>query len=98
MEPFARRLWAYLDRLEGLRQRSASEDSIRDAFLDFDFIKQDPAHVRLAELSQECHWQGVGMTFSLEQPIGRVRQEVRDALHKELREIDRLAKEVLHLR
>jgi len=61
------------------------------------FDPEDERHRRLAELSRQCHQRMAGMELSQSRSIGRLRQEVREALRDELEEIDRLARELLGL-
>jgi len=61
------------------------------------FDPQDKRHLQLAELSRRCHQRVAGMQLSQSRAIGRLRQEVREALREELQEIDRLARELLGL-
>ena len=61
----------------------------------FDF--EDGRHLQLAELSRRCHQRVAGMELSQSRAIGRLHQEVREALREELQEIDRLARELLEL-
>lgn len=61
------------------------------------FDLQDDRHLRLAELSKLCHERVAAMELPQDKPIGRLRQEVRQALQEELQEIDALARELLKL-
>lgn len=58
---------------------------------------RDERYRRLAELSRRCHERVAGMTLPQGRAIGRLRQEVRQALAGELAEIDRLARDLLGL-
>ena len=60
------------------------------------FSSQDPRHLRLAELSRECHGKMAGLVPKLKgKGIGRLRGQVREKLMTELGEIDGLVKAVL---
>ena len=61
------------------------------------FDPEDGRHLQLAELSRRCHQRVAGMQLPQSRAIGRLRQEVREALREELQEIDRLARELLGL-
>jgi hypothetical protein len=61
------------------------------------FDPQNERHLRLAELSRRCHQRVADMKLPQDKRIGRLRQEVREALREELQEIDRLARELLGL-
>ncbi len=66
------------------------------------FDKKDRHHLRLAELSKQCHQKVAAIVKNtdaknLSQPIGRLRQLVRENLRAELDEIDRVVKELLGL-
>jgi type I restriction-modification system DNA methylase subunit len=58
------------------------------------FDAKDRRHLRLAELSQECH-QKVAQLALEGKSIGSLRNKVRDYLSSELDEIDRLVKNIL---
>ncbi|MCS7254876.1 MAG: hypothetical protein NZ781_12755 [Armatimonadetes bacterium] len=64
------------------------------------FSKKDERHLRLAELSKRCHEKVADMVANadakfLSQPIGRLRQIVRQGLQAELGEIDSIVAEFL---
>ncbi|MCS7265766.1 MAG: SAM-dependent methyltransferase [Armatimonadetes bacterium] len=66
------------------------------------FSKKDERHLRLAELSKRCHEKVAAMVANadnkfLSQPIGRLRQIVRQDLQAELDEIERLVAQLLGL-
>jgi hypothetical protein len=58
------------------------------------FDTKDKRHLRLAELSQECH-QKVAQLALEGKPIGFLRNKVREQLSPELDEIDKLVRSVL---
>jgi hypothetical protein len=58
------------------------------------FDAQDKRHLRLAELSQECHRKVAQLTLE-GKSIGSLRNKVRDYLSTELDEIDKLVKAIL---
>jgi hypothetical protein len=64
------------------------------------FSRRDERHQRLAELSQVCHEKVAQFVAgadgkTLTQPIGRLRQQVREMLSNELSHINRLVTELL---
>jgi len=66
------------------------------------FSRRDERHQRLAELSQVCHEKVAQFVAgadgkTLTQPIGRLRQQVREMLSNELSHINRLVTELLGL-
>lgn len=66
------------------------------------FSRRDERHQRLAELSQVCHEKVAQFVAgadgkTLTQPIGRLRQQVREMLANELSHINRLVTELLGL-
>ncbi len=66
------------------------------------FDRNDKRHLRLAELSKECHEKVAKMMVNadakfLSQPIGRLRNIVRQMLETELDEIDQIVAELLGL-
>lgn len=61
------------------------------------FDPQDDRHRRLAELSKLCHERVAAMELPQTMRIGRLRQEMREALHEELAAIDALARELLQI-
>ncbi|MFA0783631.1 MAG: hypothetical protein YYHSYBAR_002022, partial [Candidatus Fervidibacter sacchari] len=66
------------------------------------FDPKDKRHQRLAELSKECHTKVAQFVANadektLTQPIGRLRQQVREMLAKELSQINCLVAELLGL-
>jgi len=66
------------------------------------FDPEDKRHRRLAELSEECHEKVAQFVAdadekTFKQPIGRLRQQVRAMLERELSQINKLVAEVLGL-
>jgi hypothetical protein len=66
------------------------------------FSRRDERHQRLAELSRVCHEKVAQFVAgadekTLTQPIGRLRQQVREMLANELSHINRLVTELLGL-
>jgi hypothetical protein len=66
------------------------------------FSRRDERHQRLAELSRVCHKKVAQFVAgadekTLTQPIGRLRQQVREMLSNELSHINRLVTELLGL-
>ena len=66
------------------------------------FDPSDTIHLRLSELSKDCHkkvakFLETANKKTLAQPIGRLRQEVRELLKSELSEIDELVAQLLQL-
>ncbi len=60
------------------------------------FSSQDPRHIRLAELSRECHKKVAGLVPELKgKGIGRLRGQVREHLKAELGELDGVVKAIL---
>jgi hypothetical protein len=65
-----------------------------------EFDPNDQRHKRLAELSKQCHQKVAQFVTqadekTLSQPIGRLRQQVRQVLTQELDEIDGLCRSLL---
>jgi len=58
------------------------------------FDAKDKRHLRLAELSQQCHRQVAQLGLE-GKSIGSLRNKVRDYLSTELHEIDELVKDIL---
>lgn len=61
------------------------------------FDSTDARHGLLAELSRQCHQRVAQMELPEARPIGRLRQQVREALKDELARIDEIVRELLGL-
>jgi len=60
------------------------------------FNENDPLHVKLAELSKECHAKVASIKFTKKSTAG-LRKEVRKSIEKEIIEIDKLVSQLLGL-
>jgi len=60
------------------------------------FNKNDPLHVKLAELSKKCHAKVASIKFTKKSTAG-LRREARRSIEKEIAEIDRLVSQLLGL-